>query len=146
MEYFLEFHWWYIFVALIALFFINGKGGIVVKRFSANLQLIDDRFKDCIPEATYSMFKEGNPHKIDIEIDRLPLEVGEVLAFELNGALLANAKVKRDKEAEFEHWSDEDVYFPEVKAGDELVIKYKGREILKGTFQLEYPKPSTPNL
>jgi hypothetical protein len=43
--------------------------------------------------------------------------------------------VKSNKEAEFDHWSDEDVDFPVIKEGDELVIRYQGIDALKGTFQ-----------
>ena len=50
--------------------------------------------------------------------------------------MFANVTVERDREADFEHWSDEDIDFPEIKEGDELVIKYQGVEALKGTFKL----------
>ncbi len=121
----MEFHWWYIFIGLIFffIFFGKGKGGVVVKRLTANMEILDQRFDECRPEAEYSTFKEGSPDHIDIEIEQLPIQVGEELEFQLNRKTLANVKVERDKEAEFDQWSDE------------LVIKYQGVDVLKGTFQ-----------
>jgi len=133
----MEFHWWYIFSGIILFFIIFGKskGGIVVKRFTANLEILDQRFEGCVAEAEYSMFKEGRPDHIEIELDRLSIPVGEELEFHVNGKLLANVAVERDKEAEFDHWSDEEVDFPVIKKGDELIIKYQNINVLKGTFQ-----------
>jgi len=136
MDYFMEFHWWYILIGVFLFFIIfgEGKGGIVVKKLTANIEVLDPRFESCEPEADYSIFKEGKPHHIEIEVDRLSIPVGDELVFEINGKLLANVKVERDKEAEFEHWSDEGVDFPVIKEGDELVIRYQNTDVLKGTF------------
>lgn len=135
MDYFLEFHWWYILVGFFLLILFNkGKGGVVVKRFTANMKILDQRFIECLPEATYSVFKKGKPEKIDIEIENLFLQTGEELEFLINGKVLSHVKVKSNKEAEFEHWSDEGVDFPKIHEGDELVIKYQGIDVLKGTF------------
>ena len=133
-----QFHWWYIPIILFVLFIMFGKGskgGMVVKRFIADLKILDLRFKKCRPEAEYIIFKEGSPDKIDIEIENLFLDVGEELELFLNGSSLATITVKRDKEAEFEHWSDE-MDFPVIKEGDELVIKYQNAEVIKGTFRV----------
>lgn len=137
MEYFLEFHWWYLVVAIVLcfVFFGESKGGIVVKRLCANLEILDDRFKDCRPQAEYSIFKEGKPDHLEIEIERLSIPVGEELEFFLNGKLLADVKVKKNREAEFDHWSDEGVEFPVVNSGDEVVIKYRKSDVLRGTFR-----------
>jgi len=51
--------------------------------------------------------------------------------------LLANVTVDRQQEAEFEHWSDEDVVFPHVNAGDQLDIVYQNNVVLSGVFSLE---------
>ena len=136
MEYFLQFHWWYVLVGVILFFILfgKGKGGIVVKRFKANMQILDDRFQDCDPEADYSIFKEGKPDHIDIDIEKLTIPVGDVLEFYLNENLLAKVSVKPNKEAEFDHWGDEGVSFPKVNEGDELVVKYQGTDVLKGVF------------
>ena len=139
MEYFLDFHWWYILVGLALLILFTGKGGRVIKRYSADLEVLDPQFNDCLLEADYSIFKEGKPEKIEIEVERLPLDVGELLELlelYINGSHLADMKVKKDKEAEFEHWSDGDVHFPKIREGDLIVIKYLGKDILKGTFTL----------
>lgn len=138
MDYFLQFHWWYVLIAIVLLFIFTGKskGGIVVKRFTADMQILDDRFLGCDPEADYSIFKEGKPDHIEIEIERLTIPVGDELEFYLNGKLLSKVSVKRNKEAEFDHWSDEDVSFPKIKEGDEVIVKYRGVDALKGIFKL----------
>ncbi len=138
MDYFLQFHWWYVLIAIVLLFIFTGKskGGIVVKRFTADMQILDDRFLGCDPEADYSIFKEGKPDHIEIEIERLTIPVGDELEFYLNGKLLSKVSVKRNKEAEFDHWSDEDVTFPKIKEGDEVIVKYQGVDALKGIFKL----------
>lgn len=136
MDYFLEFHFWYLIAALpLFMFFGKGKGGIVVKRLSAEMKILDPRFDQCRPDASYAMFKEGSPDHIDIEVKNLFLAVDETLEFQLNGKMLAVAKVKRNKKAKFDHWSDEGVNFPKIKVGDELVIRYQDVDVLKGRFQ-----------
>lgn len=137
MEYFMEFHWWYVLVGLVLLMMFNGKGGFVVKGYTANLMILDDRFVNCVPTAKYSIFKEGQPDKIDIDIEELSLPVGDEMELLLNGKRFASIEVERDMEAEFEYWSDEDVEFPVIKEGDELVVIYQGTEVLKGTFALD---------
>ena len=96
MEYFMEFHWWYILLGVVVLFLLFGKskGGVVVKRFTANMQILDDRFLNCKTDADYSVFKEGKPNHIDIEIERLTIPVGDELEFQLNGKTLAKVAVK----------------------------------------------------
>lgn len=136
MDYFGEFHWWYLAAGLLLfLLFGKGKGGVVVKRFTADLSVLDERFSACRTEASYAIFKEGSPHHIEIEIENLFLAVDEVLEFFLDGDLLAAVKVEKDKEAEFDHWSDEGVSFPEIKGGEHLVIKYKELAVFEGTFR-----------
>ena len=54
---------------------------MVVKRYSADLDVLDERFTDCVKEAEYLIFKPGKPDKIEIEIEKLPLDEGEVLEF-----------------------------------------------------------------
>ena len=134
MEYFLEFHWWYVLVGLVFIMALTGKGGRVVKRYSANLKILDERFKDCVPEAEYKVFKEGHPDKIEIEIENLPLKTDETLDVFINGVLLSKISVERYKEAEFEYWSDE-ADFPKIKEGDVVVINYLGIKILEGIFE-----------
>ena len=103
--------------------------------FEADFEIFDSRFKGCDLEADYSIFKEGKPHHMDIEVDDLTIPVGDELDFKINGELLAKVKVARDREAEFDHWSDEDVDFPEIKSGDELTIWYEGVMVIKGVFR-----------
>lgn len=136
MDYFLEFHWWYILVG-VALFMVvgKGKGGLVVKRFSADLKVLDPRFEACRTEATYAIFKEGSPDHIEIEVENLFLDVGEVLEIFLDDSLLAKIEVKKDKEAEFDHWSDEAVRFPKISGGEHVVIKYKNAAVFAGVFE-----------
>ncbi len=136
MEYFMQFHWWYVLVIIVLWFMFTGKGGIVVKAYEANLVILDSRFEGCVPEASYSIFKKGQPDKIDIEVDKLSLPKGEELELLLNGVSFATMKVEADHEADFEHWSDENISFPKIQEGDELVIKYQGTPVLKGTFAL----------
>jgi len=135
MDYFLEFHWWYLLVVFfLFIFFGKGKGGVVVKRFTAKMEIFDQRFEECRPEVTYTIFKKGNPDHIEIELENLFLEVDEELKFHINGKLLAIVKVEQDREAEFDHWSDDGVNFPVIKGGEELVVKYQNIDVLKGTF------------
>ena len=137
MEYFFQFHWWYVLVGIVLIFafFGKGKGGVVVQRFRADLEILDPRFEGCRPEADYCIFKGGKPDHIEIEIEKLSIPVGDQLAFFINGELLAHVEVQRDKEAEFDHWGDDGVVFPVVKAGDTLVIQYQNTDVLKGTFR-----------
>ena len=136
MDYFMEFHWWYIVVGLFFCLILFGKvrGGVVTKRFTAKMKILDPRFAGCLPKATYSIFKEGSPDHIEIEIKKLAIPVGEELAFWLNGTMLAQVTVERNQKAEFDHWSNEGVHFPAIGAGDELVVKYENIDVLKGTF------------
>jgi hypothetical protein len=133
----MEFHWWYIVVGVILFFMVFGKskGGVVVQRFTANMEILDPRFDGCHTEADYSIFKEGSPDHIEIEVERLTIPVGDELDFQLNGKSLAIVRVERDMEAEFDHWSDEGIYFPAIKDGDELIIKYQNTNVLKGIFR-----------
>jgi len=133
----MEFHWWYILIAVVVfMIFGKGKGGIVVKRFTANMQILDDRFNDCKPDADYVIFKEGKPDNLDIEIERLSIPIGDEVEFHINGKLLAKVNVKGNREAEFDHYSDEGVYFPKINEGDTLVVKYQNVDVMKGTFKL----------
>ena len=135
MEYLLQFHWWYVLVGILLFFMIFGKskGGIVVKRLTANMEVLDDRFSACRLEADYSIFKEGEPDHIEIELERLSIPVGDELEFLINGKRLAIVAVERDKEAEFDHWSDDGVDFPVIKEGDALLIRYQDVDVVRGT-------------
>ena len=137
----MEFNEKYIWVgvAIAVIFFLKlfgkGRGGVVVSHFTADLQILDPRFQACRPDADYCIFKEGKPHKIEIEVENLPLQEGDVLDFYINQKPLARVPVKRDLEAEFEHWSDGDVNFPEIKEGDKVDIIYQGHVIMTGVFR-----------
>lgn len=137
MDYLLAFHWWYLLPVLFFIFLLTGKskGGTVVGQFIADMQILDDRFHGCNAKARYSIFKEGKPDRIKLVIKRLTIPVGDELRFYINNTLLAKIDVKRNNEAEFNHWSDEDVLFPTLTAGDELVIKYQGVNVIKGIFK-----------
>lgn len=136
MDYFFDFHWWYLLVIGLAFVLLTGKskGGVVVKRFDAPLTVLDQRFSDCEPKASYCVFKEGSPDHIEIELEKLSLPVGDLLEFHLDGELLAKVKVEKDKEAEFDHWSDEGVVFPVIQGGERLIVRYQGVDVLEGTF------------
>ena len=141
MEYFMQFHWWYLllpFVLLIlfVMLFGESKGGLVVTRYTAQMAILDDRFRGCEPEADYSIFKEDQPDHIDIEIEELNLSAGEELELLLNGTAFTTIKVKKNHEAEFDHWSDGAIAFPQVQADNELLITYKGTPVLQGRFNL----------
>lgn len=136
MDYFMQFHWWYVLIAIVLLMKFTGKGGMVVESFEAEMQILDPRFEGCEPSAEYKIFKKGQPHRIDLEVENLTLPVGDSLSFILNGKLLGEGKVDKSGEAEFEHWADEEgITFPQVKAGDVLVIQYQNKDVLKGTFE-----------
>ncbi|MEN1727478.1 MAG: hypothetical protein AAGJ52_03470 [Pseudomonadota bacterium] len=137
MNSFAEFHWWYVPLGLLALFLLFGKkkGGVVVERLEADFDILDDRFADSRPEADYCTFKAGTPDHIDIELENLPVPVGETVELLLNGSPLATVPVKRNREAEFDHWSDEAVDFPKVKVADELTVRYQGASVMKGVFR-----------
>jgi len=105
-----------------------------VTQFVANMEVLDTRFDGCQPKAVYSIFKEGEPDHIDIELDDLSIEPGEELVFQLNEKKLATVTVKRNREAEFDNWRDEDIEFPKICDGDVLVITYKDVEVVKGVF------------
>ena len=136
MDYFMEFHWWYLIVGFILLFIIFGKskGGVVVNRVTASLETLDTRFAGCPTEAKYSTFKEGSPDHIEIKVKELPVPAGDQLEFLINQKTLAMVQVKHKKKAEFDCWSDENVDFPVIKKGDELLIKYQGVDVFRGTF------------
>ena len=137
MEFLEQNSWIYVVIGVVLFFKIFGKskGGTVVNRVNAHLQVLDPRFQACRPEAKYVTFKDGKPNKIDIEIENLPLRAGEVLDFYINRQLLSRVEVQRDLEAEFEHWSDGDVHVPHINAGDQLDIAYQNRLVLSGVFQ-----------
>ncbi len=137
MDYLMQFHWWYILVGIILFFIFFGKkkGGVVASRLTADMQVLDERFDVCKPEADFTTFKNDGPEHIDIEIERLPLQVNEELEFLINGNPLATVKVKPNFEAEYDHWADEDIEFPIIHDGDELIIVYDNAEVLKGTFR-----------
>ena len=61
------------------------------------MSILDRRFEQCRPKVSHSIFKEGNPHHIDIEIEKLFLQVDEELELYLNDNMLAKVKVKRNK-------------------------------------------------
>ena len=140
MEFVEQYRWVFIAIGVVFFFillFKGGKGGRVVTRVTADLQVLDPRFQACETVAKYVTFKEGQPDKIEIEIEDLPLQPGEVLDFYINRQLLSRVEVKRSLEAEFEHWSNEDVAFPIVNAGDQLDIVYQNRPIMSGIFQVD---------
>ena len=138
MEHFEQYRWIYIAIGVVFFLklFAKGKGGAVVSKVTADFRVLDPQFQSCRPEARYVTFKEGKPHKIDIEVENLPLQAGEFLEFYINRTLLSRAEVKRDLEAEFEHWSDEGVAFPQINAGDQLDIVYQNRAVVSGVFSL----------
>ena len=131
------FSWWYVVGGLLAVFVLFGKkrGGVVVKRYTAKLEVLDPQFEECRPEAEYKTFKEGSPDHIEIELENLTVPVGAQLELVLNGESFATIEVDRRREAEFDHWSDEEVHFPKIVEGDELVVRYEGAEVLRGTFR-----------
>lgn len=136
MEYFMQFHWWYILIALFLLICFTGKhrGGVVVKRFTADIEVLDPHFETCDIQADYSIFKEGKPHHFEIEIEELTIPIGDELLFLINGKILSTVTVKKDKEAEFDYWSDEGIYFPGIKEGDELLVRYQKTDVIRGVF------------
>jgi len=136
MEYLQDIRWWHIVAFLVVCGFFFGKGGVVRQEYRAKLKILDDRFVGCDPKAYYRIFKAGRPEKFEIDIDRLDLPEGEELEFTINGSRLAMVKVDRGGEAEFEHWSDDkNVRVPKIKRGDEVVIKYKGKDVMEGTYE-----------
>ena len=112
----------------------SSKGGRVMTRFTADFDILDPRFQMCRPEADYCIFKEGKPHKIEIEVERLPLQEGDVLDVFINKHPLSPMSVKRDLEAEFEHWSDGEASFPQITEGDKVDIAYQDKIIISGIF------------
>ncbi len=133
----MEFHWWYIPIALVLLFFLfgRGKGGVVARRLTATIQVLDPRFEHCKVEADYCTFKNKGPDHIEIEIERLPLDPGDELDYYINDEHLATVLVSRGREAEFDHWSDEEITFPVIQAGDTLTVKHQGSDVMHGTFR-----------
>jgi len=113
----------------------SSRGGRVITRYTADFDILDPRFQTCRPEGDYFIFKEGKPHKIEIEVERLPLEQGEVLDVHINQHPLSRITVKYDLEAEFEHWSDGEVSFPKITAGDKVDIFYQNKIIISGVFR-----------
>jgi hypothetical protein len=127
--------------ALIFVFFLfnilgagSGRGGRVITRFTADFKILDPRFQTCRPEGDYCIFKEGKPHKIEIDVERLPLQKGEFLDVYINQQFLSRMTVEADLEAEFEHWSDGEVSFPQITEGDKIDIAYQGNIIISGVF------------
>ena len=134
----MEFHWWYIPVLLVVIFLFFGKrkGGVVEQRVVARMDVQDPRFEACQLDADYCTFRNEGPDHIEIEIEQLPLAPGETLEFLINGEHLADVEVNRSRQAEFDHWSDEGVDFPVVMAGDVLLIRYNGADVVRGVFEL----------
>ena len=134
----MEFKWVLIIIGVIAFLIIfskgSSKGGVVVNRVKADLNILSPQFAKCRPEASYTTFKEGKPHKIDIEVENLPLQPGEVLDVYINRKLLSRIEVERDREAEFEHWSNEGVEFPQIQAGDKIDFVYQNQAVISGVF------------
>jgi hypothetical protein len=66
---------------------------VVIKRVASNLEILDQRFERCILEKKYSIFKEGSPDQI--EVQKILIEVGEELEFQLNRETLSKVRVDR---------------------------------------------------
>jgi len=115
----------------------TGKGGLVKKQYIADLEIMDERFSGCISKASYSIFKEGKPEKVRIKLEELTIPIDDQLELYLNDKNLAKIQVNKNKKAKYRIWSDEDSQFPEINAGDELTVKYEGKEVLKGFFELD---------
>lgn len=130
----------FVFLVLFLKVFGGGKsrGGRVITRYTAKFQILDPRFETSRPEADYNIFKDGKPHKFEIDLERLPLSEGEELKFYINGKLLSDVKVDNELEAKFEHWSDEDVDFPQIIEGDILDIIFKGAHVMQGIFEQKW--------
>ena len=61
--------------------------------------------------------------------------VGEVLDIHINKIPLSSIPVKGDFEAEFEHWSDGEVSFPQITEGDKVDIIYQSKVVISGVFR-----------
>jgi len=135
MEFLDSISWWHILAALFVYGFFFGKGGRIRQEYTAKIKIIDDRFVGCDPQASYRIFKPSKPEKFEIEIDRLDLPEGEEMEFFVNGSRIAVVKVDSQGEAEFEKWSDDkEVRVPKIRQGDEVLIRYKGEDVMEGTY------------
>ena len=134
MEYWMEFHWWYIPVVIIVLFIFFGKGGVVIDRFEAKLEAQEARFKDCDAHCTRKFFKNGKDESFQVDIQDIDLPAGDEVAVMINGALLKMLKVKKSKEIEFDIWNDAEDY-PIVQPQDTVEIQYNNKPIFVGVFK-----------
>lgn len=134
MEYFLEFHWWYVLVVIVLLFVFFGKGGVVKYSFVAELEPIDEIVKDCRGYAARKFFRNGKDEKFVVDIQDISLLAGELVELYLNAALFKTLTVKRSREIEFDIWNTDEQY-PKVQLGDEVEIRYLNKPIFSGTFR-----------
>jgi len=138
VEYLLEFHWWYILIAIVIffIFFGESKGGVVTHRFSADFSAIDDRFSKCIGYSSRSFFKNMKDESFKVEIDKIPLEKGEELEIYINDVFFRLSKVKGNREIEFDIWLDDkkEEEFPKVMPNDKITVFYNKTPILEGVY------------
>jgi hypothetical protein len=135
MEYFSGVQWWYLVIPAIALLVILiGKIGKVSRQYEVELVATDPRFQSCISEIRLSFFEKNREARLEIDLRDLQVPVGESLAILHHGTLLANIPVAFEGEAEYEQWGNADTPLPDIRPGDELVIAYQGKAVLKGKF------------
>ncbi len=139
MEYFLEFHWWYLLVGIALLFIFFGKGGVVKYSFTAELEPIDEIVKDCRGYCARKFFRNGKDEKFVVDIQDISLPAGEHLELYINSTLLETLTVKKSREIEFDTWNT-DEGFPNIQPGDKVEIRYQNKPVFSGTFKMPEPK------
>ncbi len=134
MEYFLEFHWWYIAVILLLHFIFFAKGGVVIDEFVAQLEPLDERFKNCEGYCNRRFFKNGKDEKFTVDIQHIDLPVGEEVTLLLNQKVFKKLKMQKRQRIEFDIWNS-DESFPLIQIGDKVEIHYQGQPIFEGVFK-----------
>ena len=135
MEYFSGLQWGYLIIPVIVLLVIlAGKMHKVSRQYTVELRAVDPRFQSCSTSIRLTFFEKTREQHLEIDIRDHDLPVGDNLDILLNGNLLARIRIAFEDEAEYDTWGNADEPLPDIRPGDELVIAYQGRPVLKGKF------------
>lgn len=135
MEHFSGLQWGYLVIPVIVLLVIlAGRMHKVSRQYAVELVAADPRFQSCTSRVRLSFFEKSRETHLEIDIRDHGLAVGDNLDILLNGNLLACIRIAFEDEAEYDTWGNADEPLPDIRPGDELVIAYQGRPVLKGKF------------
>ena len=137
MDYFSSFQWWYLGIPVIALVLVlalKGSRSRISKQYEVELLVMDPRFNSCTPEVRLAFFEKSREQHLEIDIQDLDVPVGDSLDILVNNDPLASIRIAFHDEVEYDQWGNADNPLPDIRPGDELVIAYQGRPVMKGKF------------